>query len=296
MTIAEIKGKISSTGSNLHDQLEDLLTSDVFSACRYQQPESLLIPLLATARNLPGNSLEEYIPRSGLEAEYFFWPRLKHSEPDVLIVIQGSDGRTIVVMVEAKYLSGKSGDTLENDELEVAAAPTDQLAREFQDLQSIEDYLHLSTDRIQHRFLVYVTAHRSIPIEELVESRREIEKFHPSVRIGLLYWTSWFNFVVAIRENLMDTIDQDPVIEDLLTLLERKRFVQFKGYGRLDPMSSSLATAIYQSAGSHAALTHHFKLVPLESRPVGFYGAGDVGSLEYAWQLLNPEPVAGLYS
>jgi hypothetical protein len=35
MTIAELHGKISSTGRNLHDQMEDLLTSDVFTACKY---------------------------------------------------------------------------------------------------------------------------------------------------------------------------------------------------------------------------------------------------------------------
>ncbi|GAI56473.1 unnamed protein product, partial [marine sediment metagenome] len=30
MTVAEIRGKISETGSNLSERMEDLLTSDVF--------------------------------------------------------------------------------------------------------------------------------------------------------------------------------------------------------------------------------------------------------------------------
>ena len=41
MTIAELHGKISRSGENLHDQMEDLLTSDVFSACKYVRPARL---------------------------------------------------------------------------------------------------------------------------------------------------------------------------------------------------------------------------------------------------------------
>ena len=35
MTIAELHGKISGTGKNVHDRLEDLLTSDVFGSILY---------------------------------------------------------------------------------------------------------------------------------------------------------------------------------------------------------------------------------------------------------------------
>ena len=44
-TIAEIKGKISSTGSNLSDRLEDLLTSDVFGPLRYIPFDEGLLPI-----------------------------------------------------------------------------------------------------------------------------------------------------------------------------------------------------------------------------------------------------------
>ena len=43
MTIAEIHGKISRVGTNLHEKMEDLLTSDVFTACKYVKPETLLL-------------------------------------------------------------------------------------------------------------------------------------------------------------------------------------------------------------------------------------------------------------
>lgn len=57
MTIAEIHGKISHTGSNLSDQMEDLLTSDVFSTRRYVRPETLLLPFLRGARTIDGIAL-----------------------------------------------------------------------------------------------------------------------------------------------------------------------------------------------------------------------------------------------
>ena len=56
MTIAELHRKISRTGANLHDQMEDLLTSDVFSACKYVRPAMLLLPFLRTAVDLNGTS------------------------------------------------------------------------------------------------------------------------------------------------------------------------------------------------------------------------------------------------
>ena len=49
MTIAEIRGKISETGSNLSERMEDLLTSDTFGCMRYLPPETVLIPFLNKA-------------------------------------------------------------------------------------------------------------------------------------------------------------------------------------------------------------------------------------------------------
>ena len=35
LTVAELHGKLSRSGSNVHDRLEDLLTADVFGPLRY---------------------------------------------------------------------------------------------------------------------------------------------------------------------------------------------------------------------------------------------------------------------
>jgi hypothetical protein len=45
MFIVEIHGKINSTGSNLSDRLEDLLTSDIFGPLRYLPAKEALIPI-----------------------------------------------------------------------------------------------------------------------------------------------------------------------------------------------------------------------------------------------------------
>lgn len=74
MTIAEIKGKISSTGSNLSDRLEDLLTSDVFGPLRYLPFDEGLLPILKSATHWQnGSSLEiEEMPDQSMEV--IFWP------------------------------------------------------------------------------------------------------------------------------------------------------------------------------------------------------------------------------
>ena len=76
MTIAELHGKISSAGENLHNQMEDLLTSDVFGACKYLRPETLLVPFLKTAISLEGETLESHLPDQVVSIEYCFWPML----------------------------------------------------------------------------------------------------------------------------------------------------------------------------------------------------------------------------
>ena len=47
MTIAEIHGKISETGTNLSERMEDLLTSDIFGGMRYLPAQKALISLRA---------------------------------------------------------------------------------------------------------------------------------------------------------------------------------------------------------------------------------------------------------
>ena len=91
MTIAEIRGKISRSGSNLSDRMEDLLTSDVFGPLRYLPFAEGLMSVLGKAKlyTIPTRPLtqksERIFPNCTDEPEVCFWLRMENSEPDVLI-------------------------------------------------------------------------------------------------------------------------------------------------------------------------------------------------------------------
>ena len=57
--IAEIRGKISSSGSNLSDRLEDKLTGDVFGALRYLEFDEV-IKKIADFFNVTSDYFYEY--------------------------------------------------------------------------------------------------------------------------------------------------------------------------------------------------------------------------------------------
>jgi len=237
MTIAEIHGKISS--GNLSDRLEDLLTSDVFGPLRYLPFTEGLLCVLGKAQLYtdPDTTFYAKFGKNLLnEPKVIFWPRTGRSEPDALIEFDHH-----LVMVEAKYLSGKSGDF---DPENAETASYDQLAREFRDLL---DYQGDFSDRT----LIYLTAHSTLPEEDLDKSRRAMngeegeEKFRQNT-----YWLSWFEIRNAVEELLGEQKDQNKklVLDDIKRLLHRKGFRKFEGfeYVGLTPVCSLPKTIFYQ--------------------------------------------------
>ncbi len=65
MTQAVIRGKISSSGTNLSERLEDLLTSEVFSRLRYLKPGEAIIPILNRIQSRLGYSSYAW-PKKGV--------------------------------------------------------------------------------------------------------------------------------------------------------------------------------------------------------------------------------------
>lgn len=247
MTIAELHGKISHTGINLHDQLEDLLTSDVFSACKYTRVESLLLPFLRSAKSLQGQSLAQLIPSKVVAVKYRFWPLLRHGEPDLLISLKLESGKYIIVLIEAKYFSFKSGTALEEEQLEIAHAPSDQLAREYLDLLEAHRLFHIRKSDIASRFLIYVTAHRLMPKADLSESIREINHFKPSEKTPAVFWINWFALHPILARTTQLLAWERPILKDLKLLLERKHLVQFQGFSRMIQLSQIETGSIYQT-------------------------------------------------
>ena len=228
MTIAEIRGKISSAGTNLSEKMEDLLTADVLGCMRYVPAHKVLVPFLRTAKSFRGNILT--VPERIVKVHYSFWPWIKLKnrnpcEPDVVLGLETEDGLMHIVLIEAKYYSGLSS---EEDEY---AAPNDQLARELDNLDAIACAtlgwkldLHISS-----RTLLFVTPDMGIPRDLLAQSLSEYKrKRHIE---GDIFWASWRFLPYILERNLeKETVPEHAaVLEDMLKLLLRKELLMFGG-------------------------------------------------------------------
>lgn len=228
MSIAEIRGKISETGTNLSERMEDLLTSDIFGCMRYLPAEKALMPFLQTAYSLHGNILT--IPSEVIRVHYSFWPWLKlvgriPCEPDVILGFETEENHVHLVLVEAKYYSGLSSE--EGDRAE----PNDQLARELDNLDAVSCATlgwgtHLE---IASRVLLFVTQDMGIPRDLLVQSLAEYTRKRK--RDADIFWASW-RFLPSILEQSLkkESVPENrAVLADMLTLLLRKELIMFGG-------------------------------------------------------------------
>jgi len=218
MTIAEIRGKISSTGSNLSERMEDLLTSDVFGCMRYLPVQKALLQFLGMARSYRGSVLA--IPEKVVRVRYSFWPWIEQEdhnpcEPDVVLGIESQDGQMHLFFVEAKYYSGLSS---EEDEL---ALPNDQLARELDNLDVAscatmgwKPDLHVSS-----RTLLFVTTDMGLPWDLLERSLDEYKRKRPAE--GDIFWISWRFLPSILKRSLERELvpEHAAVLEDMIKLL-----------------------------------------------------------------------------
>lgn len=248
MTIAELHGKISSKGTNAHDRLEDLLTSDVFGTFLYSERWDVLSEWLGKASNEAGERLASVFP--GLfplqEVAMKFWPTSLPREPDVVLTLTGEDGNQYGLCVEAKYKSGKSNVTVEatrngledDDESEEPEVPSgDQLLDQWRQLQAGRPYGWAPETRA-NRALLFVTAHACLPhfaFEETFEAGGSTDALQQR-----LFWLSWQELYVVLKTRAEDfevATGRRRMLGDLHSLLERKRLRPFRGYeGILESM------------------------------------------------------------
>lgn len=229
MTIAELKGKLSPhTSKGLHDRMEDLLTSDVFGTMQYAGWEYGFIKWLRSAQNPydlndTGNSI---FPESEQITNVLFdyWPTLSHKrQPDLMMCIEEKGKCTVLIMVEAKYLSGPSDSTVP-EEWEPGNDSGNQLAEQINDFPDI--FRDLSIADTVTRVHLYVTAHFLCPTvtywnsEEYLR-RKDVKRL----------WLNW----QSLHEHLQGSIELSiggtrEMLADLLLLLERKNLNPYKGY------------------------------------------------------------------
>lgn len=193
-THAVINGKISSTGSNLTERLEDLMTSNIFQLLSYLPVKSGIIQVLSSAINLLGENI--LLPSNISQAYYIFWPRWTSCEPDLVISLVTEDKEHINLLIEAKLDSKLSTD--------------DQLVREWNDMQG--EYPN------QLNYLIYLTKDTIIPKTTILNTRKLAkDKIAPF----------WLNYEMIFEQ--IEKIKEDSLIkEDLLKLLKHYHFYPFR--------------------------------------------------------------------
>ncbi len=225
--MAEVHGKISSTGSNINDRMEDLLTSNVFQLLRYLPIQFGILPVLSSAKNSYDEEQRRTfgIPAGVNNVSYHFWKRFNNWEPDVFIELKQDQKVIANIMIEAKYLSGKSGSAVyeEEDGVEVYVAHSDQLEKLWSALKTY-------SAGTPH-YLFYLTMDWVMPIQSLNESIKATSDDNCRDNI---YWLNWQSIHTRLNNILVDscTVTSETdliVIKDIINLLDRKGLKEFSG-------------------------------------------------------------------
>lgn len=264
MTIAEVRGKISETGSNLSERMEDLLTSDVFGCFRYIPPELGLKPFLETAQSPNAQSI--YYPAEVVRVRYSFWPWLKirgcnSCEPDLVIGVETKQG-IHVYMIEAKYYSGLSSDSDDSD------SPNDQLARELDNLDhvSFHDFAWPPNLNILSRNLIFITKDMKIPSTLIANSLEEYT--NKQCNDGDIFWTSW-RFLPNLIQKKMDEVSEVPyqaVLQDMLSLLKKKGLEMFHGIQPVDSFFRKIDFRFYKISSRQYRWPSSITIIPVSYR------------------------------
>lgn len=230
--LAEIHSKISRTGSNLSDRLEDKLTGDVFGAIRYLPFEVGLKNILRKvvikgAGNLPA-ILEEV---NGYDYQMDFWVRSDFGELDMLVRVGPAD-----IAVEVKYLSGLSSDDEVDNSRQV------EFEKSINQLARYADFLMQDSER-EHKVLILLAPiDTGIPIIHNAVKRKLVRE---PVMLGFL---SWQDVLSAFKDINMDELEvwQRMIVSDLIELLKRKGFDVFKSFTGGIELSISEAGYVYR--------------------------------------------------
>ena len=208
--VEEFYGKISRSGSNLSDNLEDKLTGDFFGTLRYMDFCDGLQPILCGALRKSEKQQETSQDAIQLlknvnctnirdEEHIKFWPKHDLGELDVLL-----DFDNCCIGIEVKFQSGLSSD--------------DQLIREAEIL------CDLAKDK--KKILLFIAGHESC--------RSVYHKYKDVIRKDVHFiFVSWEDILQSMKDLLNGgngskyTSGQKLMISDLVKLLTRKEFDTF---------------------------------------------------------------------
>ena len=208
--VEEFYGKISRSGSNLSDNLEDKLTGDFFGTFRYMDFCDGLQPILCGALHKAEKHQEESqtaiqlienVKCTNIREEYIkFWPKHDRVELDVLLEFDNC-----CIGIEVKLNSGLSSD--------------DQLIREAEIL------CDLAKDK--EKILLFIAGHESCV--SVYRAYKDVIR-----KQGVCFvFASWEDILESMKDLLNGgkgskyTFGQRLMISDLVRLLKRKGFDTF---------------------------------------------------------------------
>ena len=263
MLLAEIHGKTLQVARDS----EDYLTSTVFGHLRYVPPRLFWPALVAAAKRVPvpgacETSLGQALAARGIDPAKYerlearFWkshPAL--GEPDLLLLFAGGPQPPLVVLIEAKLWSGKSG-VEENDQLVRYLGVLDDL-----------DAVGLGVPPEACRFLVYLTPRESFA--EVEESLAWSEA--PERDRGRLFRLRWQDVLEAARRSSWDAPEPArTILADVAAFLGRLGLEYFAGFTRVSgmPMLTEKDGAIFRGrrASDTSLLTRLPELGPITKR------------------------------
>lgn len=243
--VEEFYGKISRSGSNLSDKLEDKLTGDFFGTFRYMDFYDGLQPILCGALHKSEKHQEESQTAIQLienvnctnirDGEHIkFWPKHDRGELDVLLNFDNC-----CIGIEVKLNSGLSSD--------------DQLMREAEIL------CDLAKDKA--KILLFIAGHKSC-----VSVYRAYKAVIRKQGVCFVF-ASWEDILQSMKDLLNGgneskyTFGQRLMISDLVRLLTRKEFDTFLSMtnGILDKSGTSIEKDGYFMMDNNEKYTTNYR-------------------------------------
>ena len=255
--VEEFYGKISRSGSNLSDSLEDKLTGDFFGTLRYMDFCDGLQPILCGALRKSEKQQTESKAAIQLignvnctniknEEHIKFWPKHDRGELDVLLNFDNC-----CIGIEVKFKSGLSSD--------------DQLIREANILCDLP--------KDKKKILLFIAKH-----ESCISVYRKYKKDISKQGVHFVF-ASWEDILQSMKDILHGgkgsnyTFGQKLMISDLIRLLTTKDFETFlsmtngisdrpdqpiekKGYFMLDDKNHKCDTTNYRNAAYVVFMTY----------------------------------------
>ena len=143
MLQALLNGKLSREQENM----EDILTSNVFGLLKYVEHNLALFPFFRKAIDINNHHPLENLIGKNAKVNYEFWPswgeeHCKKCEPDVVLTIDTEDTAdpNYLIAIEAKLFSGKSSHATNDVGSEDKQPATDQLGKEWQNFDKMDKF------------------------------------------------------------------------------------------------------------------------------------------------------------